>query len=194
MAAVIRISASFVLVLVILSLAGRYGASAPSSVDPLQIEAAAPDLEVSLAAGESNTIRVLFRNNSATPIQILKPIDGSEWSWVMPYYAFSLTDDRGREFSMSMRCAMCGGPYADTAWPADYLVTIQPGGTYEHEGYLNYYFNDEQEYLVSFRYVFNPDSEFLRDGPLRYPPGLWRGETKSPTLRVKLKPQPFVVG
>jgi hypothetical protein len=190
----LRISISCVVVLGLLFGASQLVTSAPAERDAAIQELPLHDLEITLHRAAGNAFLVRFRNLTATPLQILKPIDGSEHAWVMPYHEFSLTDDQGGKYPMSGRCGMCGTPYSDTAWPADYLVTINPGEAFEYETYLNYHFNEEKEYLVSFRYVFRPESEFLRDGVHRYPRELWQGEAKSPTIRVRLKPQQAVVG
>ena len=88
-------------------------------------------------------LAVTFTNTGKEPLRILKPLDGSEWCWIMPYYKLTVADDEGHEIPQRIRCKIFGYPYTDTKWPDDYLVTIPAGGTYKHS--LNPYHDIKAE-------------------------------------------------
>lgn len=149
------------------------------------------DLEVSLHVDKKNRISIRFTNpGSNEPIQILKPIDGSEWGWCMPHYAFSVDDGKGSEIRKLPRCAHHGLPYSDTSWPEDYVIEIPAGQTRDMPAFMPHLIPADGEYAISIEYIFPPTSETLRGGKHRYPSELWQGRAKSETILVKLKGVP----
>lgn len=149
-------------------------------------QAAEPPLRVELQA---SPLAVKFINAGKEPIRILKPVDGSEWCWVMPHYKLTVIDDRDREAAFAPRCKLYGTPYFDTRWPHDYIVTIRPGDSYTHSLSHNHSLRTEGTYRVRFEYRFEPKVDGLPGSPdTPYPPGLWHGSAVSNTVEVKLKP------
>ncbi len=130
-------------------------------------------------------LAVKFTNNSTKPIRILRPLDGSEDCWKMPYYKLTVTDDRGRKVPLSGRCGMYGFPYEGTKWPDDYLVTIPAGGSYYRPLRLAHAIPVNGSYTLSFQYIFEPTSSRTPGG--RYPRKLWRGEASSNEIKAHLE-------
>jgi hypothetical protein len=134
-----------------------------------------------------------FTNVSQDVVRILKPLDGSEHSWLMPHYAYSVADGKGTKFKLFGRCGHYGQPYSDTKWPDDYLVELRPGETHDETVWFPVYIPDDGEYAVSLEYKFTPKpDEKLLSGD-KYPAELWHGAVKSKPLRVKLKGQKELV-
>jgi hypothetical protein len=131
-------------------------------------------------------LAVKFVNVGKEPIRILKPLDGSQWCWMMPYYRLTVINDHDREIDYAPRCGNYGEPYSDTKWPDDYLVVIKPGGSYTHGLTHNHNIYEAGRYRLRFEYVFTPRLKGIRAGP--YPEGLWRGTAVSNTLETKLEP------
>jgi len=153
-----------------------------------------PTLVVTLKMTDSEEFVVRFVNQSNKPIRILKPLDGSNYSWIMPHYAFLLDDGKGTKFDQFPRCGNFGYPYSDTTWPDDYLVEIGPGKTHEEATYLPFVIPEDAEYTVTFTYVFTPDTDVLPNGEHTYPRKLWKGKAKSNSIRLRLKARHPVVG
>ena len=153
-----------------------------------------PALAVSLKMTDNEEFVVRFVNQSDKPIRILKPLDGSYYSWIMPHYAFSLDDGKESKVDQFPRCGNFGNPYADTTWPDDYLVEIGPGKSHEESTYLLFVLPEDGEYTVTFEYVFTPDSDLLPTGQHAYPRKLWKGRAASNPLRVRLRARHPVVG
>ena len=155
------------------------------------------ELAIGLAMGEDESFFIRISNESKDTIRILKPLDGSYESWIMPHYKFTLDDGKGSKFDGFPRCGFFGHPYDGTIWPNDYIIELQPGEAHELESRLPFVIPQAGEYTVTFRYVFIPDSEQLTTNPpgdLKYPTKLWRGSATSRPLRVKLKARLPVVG
>jgi len=152
-------------------------------------------LSVSLQQNQAGHLIVRFTNRSnAKTISILKPLDRSEESWVMPHYRLSIVGSE-TQLGAHSRCGNFGSPYEDTTWPDDYLIEIAPGKTYEHVIlFPSLYGPADKVYPVVFEYVFMPDSDLLRNGKQRYPDGLWRGRVKSNAIRTQLTVFRPVVG
>ena len=145
---------------------------------------------------QSNPLAVKFINMSNEPLRILKPLDGSEWSWIMPYYKLTVTTKNGHEMPIISRCARFGLGY-NKVWPDGYMVTINPGESYLHIIYEHVHkVPKEGLYTVQFEYQFTPNYDqlpgrgprmFLMSGHGSiYPPNLWRGTATSNTIVTKL--------
>ena len=145
-----------------------------------------PRLDLLKAEISDAPLTVKFVNCGDEPIRILKPLDGSEWCWIMPYYKLTVTDERGKEIPRSARCGMYGYPYSDTKWPDDYLVTIAAHGSYSLPLRPNHDIPVTGSYTLCFHYIFEPDTKWTPGG--RYPKSLWRGEVTSNTIEKRLEP------
>jgi len=174
----------------LLTACARTTPTAPSHADTSDH----PALAVTLNMTDNEDFVVRFVNQSDKPISILKPLDGSYYSWIMPHYAFSLDDGKGTKFDQFSRCGNFGHPYSDTTWPDDYLVEIGPGKTYEEAAYLPFVIPEDGEYTVTFNYVFTPDTDLLPTGEHTYPRKLWKGKVTSKSIHVRLKARNPVVG
>jgi hypothetical protein len=163
--------------LAIIALVGLLGCSTPSAKT---VRSDALKLELS-----DSPLTLRFINTSSDPVRILKPLDGSEWCWIMPYYKLTVTDQRGQTIPLSGRCGLHGYPYYDTKWPNDYLVEIPAGGSFSHPLRLNHEVPVTGPYTLCFSYIFKPDSNRTPGG--RYPRQLWRGEVSSNTIEAHLQ-------
>ncbi len=167
--------------------------SAPAA--PGQADTAGdPSLVVTIKETKNEAFVIRFVNRSDKPVRILKPLDGSYYSWIMPHYAFSLEDGKGTTFDKRMRCGNFGHPFTDTKWPEDYLVEIGPGKTHEEVAILPFYIPEDGEYKVTFTYMFTPATSKLPTGEHTYPERLWKGKATSNSIRVRLKALHPVVG
>jgi hypothetical protein len=144
----------------------------------------APTLVLELRA---DPLTARFVNKGRGPIRILKPLDGSQWCWIMPHYRLTVIDDRDREAALAPRCKLYGFPYSGTAWPADYLVTIPAGGDYTLPLSHNHVLREAGTYRVRLEYLFTPKADRTPGGP--YPAGLWVGSVISNLLEVRLSPR-----
>jgi hypothetical protein len=128
-----------------------------------------------------------FVNRGRKPVRILKPLDGSEWCWIMPHYRLSILDDRDREAALAPRCKLYGFPYTGTRWPEDYVVTIPGGGEYTRPVGHNHVLRKEGTYRVRLEYRFTPKANRTPGGG--YPEGLWVGSLISNVIEVRLSPR-----
>jgi hypothetical protein len=132
--------------------------------------------------------RVRFTNNTTATIQVLKPIDGSEWCWVMPYYQFTVTNAAGKGMKLVPRCGMHGHPYSDTKWPDDYLIVLKPAESHTLPVDLPFVLPKAGTYEIQFAYAFRLGEKSVRG--VAYPPGLWTGEVQSKSVKVWLPKWP----
>ena len=175
----LRQAVPWVGVSLVLGLSGCGGSAIPTAVSSER----SVGLKLELS---DSPLAVQFVNTSDKPIRILKPSDGSEWCWIMPYYKLTVTDTLGREIPRAKRCGNFGSPYFNTKWPDDYLVAIPPGTTYQHPLCHSHELPAAGTYTLRFEYVFTPDIDTTPDGP--YPPDLWRGEVSSNSISAHLTP------
>jgi hypothetical protein len=141
-----------------------------------------------------NAIVVEFTNTTVDQsVKLLKPIDGSEWSWIMPYYRTTVTDQNGKAVKLCPRCGDFGYPYYrirdgelyQTNWPDDYVLMVEPGQSEKVAISLPQDIRKSATYNVSFEYVFEP-REGAKTGGGSYPEDLWRGKIKSAVVAMKL--------
>ena len=164
-------------------------------VDSIQLdEDGTSALTVSLEISEECECTIRFENAGKTAIRILKPLDGSYHSWLMPHYAFRISETTGESLSLRPRCGNFGYPYGGTEWPDDYLITILPGRTFAIETFLPVTIPKDGEYNIEFEYRFEPDSNMLPTNEHEYPDSLWRGRVKSNSKKAQLKKRPTEVG
>jgi len=130
-----------------------------------------------------NPVIVRFTNRENQSIRILRPLDGSKWSWHMPYYRFTVEDADGVPLEMLTRCGV-SGLWANLEWPDDYVIQILPGDSYEMQVGIPYPIPTDGEYTVSFEYVYDPKPA-AKSG-IEYPDGLWEGHARSEETRLKL--------
>ena len=131
-------------------------------------------------------LAVTFVNIGKEPIRLLKPLDGSEWCWIMPYYKLTVTGTSGQEVPLMSRCGNYGFPYFGTTWPDDYVLTIPPGGSCQHKLDPVHDIRVSGTYKLQFQYIFTPETDNTPGGP--YPPDLWRGEASSNSISARLDP------
>ena len=149
------------------------------------------ELAVSLSLPGNDTIVVQFVNQGVDTIRILKPLDGSFHSWVMPYYSFTYDDGTGPQCDLIPRCGHFGHPYFDTTWPDDYVVQLRPGESHQEAFRLSDFIAARGDFTIRFEYVLRPESEILEAFPpsdLRYPPGIWRGKAVAQPIRIRYRP------
>lgn len=130
-----------------------------------------------------NPVIVRFTNRENQPIRILRPLDGSEWSWHMPYYRFTIHDADGTPLELASRCGV-SGLWANVEWPDDYIIRILPGDSYEMQVGIPHPIPADGEYTVSFEYVYDPKA--AAKSSIEYPDGLWEGHARSEGIRLQL--------
>lgn len=131
-----------------------------------------------------NPVMVRFINRSQDPITIFKPLDGSLWSWHMPYYRLHVTDAEGKSLKLASRCGV-SGLWAETKWPDDYLVTIAPGKSFETEVGIHHVIPESGPYHLSFEYVYDPSAKEQSSFPA--PATAWNGTVRSREITLNLK-------
>jgi hypothetical protein len=133
------------------------------------------------AVREVYSVIVRFQNEGNEPAFVLKPLDGSTVSWLMPYYRFTVVNTDGKTLEPSPRCGN-HGLWQDTKWPQDYLVEIKPGKSFDVEVPLSFGIRKDGRYTIAFEYVYQPVNEALAP-----PPEAWRGTLKTPPTSVYLR-------
>ena len=131
-----------------------------------------------------NPVMVRFTNRGKRAISIFKPLDGSFWSWHMPYYRITVIDAQRKELKMRSRCGN-SGLWASTNWPDDYIVTIAPGKSYELEVGIHHVIPSDGDYRVTFEYAYDPTDKQQQTFPM--PPGAWTGMVRSKENSLPLK-------
>lgn len=133
--------------------------------------------------GESVIIR--FENHTRQPIRLLRPLDGSEWGWMMPIYDLTIINAQGTPIPLGSRCGMFG-LYSNLKWPDDYRVQVLPNDAYEMKVILARELRESGTYSVSFRYHYKPNEPNREDGrPIQYPDDLWAGEVTSAVKQLQ---------
>jgi hypothetical protein len=140
-----------------------------------------PTLKVEIS---DSPLTLKFINAGNQPVRILKPLDGSESCWIMPYYKLTVTDERENEIPLSPRCGNYYF-YWHTIWPDDYLITIPPGGSYSRRLPLFHDIPVSGTYQLCFHYIFEPKTKWAFDK--RYPKHLWHGEAISNIIETHLE-------
>jgi len=161
-------------------LSGLVAASLVGCATPAPRAQVSATLKVEIS---DSPLALRFTNSGSEPMQILKPLDGSESCWIMPYYKLIVTDMRGKEIRRSARCGMMD-LWEGTKWPDDYLVTILPGGSYSRLLRPNHDLPASGTYKLCFHYIFEPATKWVFGK--RYPKDLWRGETSSNIIETHL--------
>lgn len=147
-----------------------------------------PMLSVAVDASVPGRLRIEFTNNGGREIKLLKPLDGSYWSWTMPYYQFSLSRNGNTDFDLMPRCKLHGRPFTDTEWPVDYVVLLAPGQSTSIASMLPFVIPETGEYELTLKYLFEPPkSGELPAGEHHYPNDIWRGKIESESIRIQLK-------
>lgn len=130
-----------------------------------------------------NRVTVRFVNTGASPIRILKPLDGSQHGMYSPSYFFAARDESGAEMSHIPRSCGLSGTGVGTRWPDDYVVSVPGHGAYQLTLPLQLQIPREGAYTLSFRYVVG---QTLSD---RYPlpENVWRGSVVSEGVPCDLR-------
>ncbi|MCB1064924.1 MAG: hypothetical protein KDN20_18650 [Verrucomicrobiae bacterium] len=126
---------------------------------------------------DPSSMKLEFSNHSDNEIRILRPLDGSEWCWIYPYYKFEVTDSAGNKLPLELRCGNFGYPYSETNWPDDYLIVIPAGKAKTIMVRCPMRFREGETYSISMSYIFTEDAEPTPGYP--YPKDLWIGTVKS---------------
>ena len=165
---------------------GAVGVAALESVAAAPVPQPRPS--VLLLELRTDPLTARFVNPGRDSVRILKPLDGSEWCWIMPHYRLTVIDDHDRVAPLAARCLMYGFPYTGTAWPADYVVTIPGGGEHIHpvRGH-HHVLREAGTYRLRLEYLFAPKAGRTPGGP--YPDGLWVGSALSNVVEVRLSPR-----
>lgn len=138
----------------------------------------------------ANHFEICLRNTGTNTLFILKPLDGSLWSWMLPFYRFAVSDTKGRKLGMPQRFKF-GGLWGGTRWPDDYLVKLLPGESFSTVLDLCYPIPEDGEYDVLFEYVMDTAQDPNRGVLLTYPPEAWNGKAASRPIRILLRKQPM---
>ncbi len=158
--------------------------STPGAVRSPRAPSVAPSVSLKYKGSTDygpHTFDVTFHNPGAQALTVLKPIDGSLWSWHLPYYAFLVRDAKGTELEIMGRCGLSGMHAKDGNWPKTHTITLAPGGRGTLQVSLPYDLTAGQRYDVAFAYAFDPakreetDRDRANPGAITYPLGTWRG-------------------
>ena len=136
---------------------------------------------------QNRGIVVRFENHSQKPIRILRPLDGSECGWHMPFYTFTVLDRSGAPLPLRGRCGL-SGLYSNMTWPDDYRVQILPADAYEMWLDVPHAISAADEYNVKFEYRYDPtvQGKKQRNDAFAYPEDLWIGSARSGSANVFL--------
>lgn len=159
---------------------------APSADEVDTAQRIQPDIEIILESVRYTVrgtyhAKVRFRNHRDEALWILEPLDGSTDCWHMPHYKFTLSNRAGQMLPLGPRCGN-SGLWADTKWPMDYLVKIQPGSSRDIEVSLPFDVREEGPHTLSFEYVYAPKDEAFAPAE-----SAWRGTVKAAPVVVDLK-------
>ena len=161
-------------------IAFAFAAAAPEETKPSELK-----VTVVKVSPAKDGVVLRFENRSEKPMQLLRPIDGSEWGWHMPVYDLSITDSSGKLIPLGGRCKL-SGLYADLKWPDDYRLKILPGEAFETTIRLNRELTGLGPYGVTFRYTYDPASKTVRNFPeIKYPDDLWLGSSISDKVAIE---------
>jgi len=154
----------------------------PAPTNPVTVEIVSAHVEEPTASTIWATLR--FSNNSASPIWILTPIDGSDRDAHMPYYRFTVTDRFGRKVAPQYFCSHTG-LWNNTTWPKDYLVEIRPGASHTLWRRLAASPKVAGRFRVDFQYVYEPEREIFPT-----PPQAWIGTLVAKPISIECCPTP----
>jgi hypothetical protein len=138
---------------------------------------------------DQRSIVVRFENKSHRPLKLLRPLDGSEWGWHLPFYDVSLTDSAGKTVPLTARCGV-SGLYSDIKWPDDYRIQILPGDAYETHVHTAREDGITGKFNVRLRYTYDGAVAAANKGVgIQYPADLWSGSTASEPVEIVI-PEP----
>lgn len=167
----------------LLALAPNAGAQGK---DPAQLQVAILAFAEERSLFHQHPVIVRFTNRTNKTLKILRPLDGSEWSWHMPYYRFTILDGTGQALKLSSRCGV-SGLWSGIKWPDDYVIQIRAGDSYEMQVGIPHIVPSEGDYKVSFEYVFDSKEKSSRKTGITYPDGLWEGRASSKEVKLRLR-------
>ena len=138
---------------------------------------------------DRRAIVVRFENMSRSPLKLLRPLDGSEWGWHLPFYDVSLTDSAGKAVPLGSRCGV-SGLYSNIKWHDDYRFQILPGDAYETHVDIARDEGTSGKFTVRFRYTYDGAVAAANKGSgIPYPEDLWSGSTASEPVEIII-PEP----
>jgi hypothetical protein len=161
---------ALIVLLITLAFASRQANTSPSN--PLKLELL------------NSPLSVKFTNTGRETLYLLKPLDGSESCWIMPFYDLSVTDKNGQQLKRGSRCKLFG-LYGDMKWPDDYLLALPPGGSYSHPLHLHHVIAASGTHTLRFRYIFKQEKTKMRN--ISYPSNIWQGEATSNPIKMHLE-------
>lgn len=132
-----------------------------------------------------NLVIIKFTNNSSNGIKILKPLDGSLYSWHMPYYLLDVEDQNDTKLKLTPRCGV-SGLWANTEWPSDYIIEIAPNSSFELEVGIHHIIPEAGQYTITFSYICIPEKAKFNNN-LKYPANIWKGKATSKQVKLELK-------
>ena len=138
---------------------------------------------------DQRAIVVRFENMSHSLLKLLRPLDGSEWGWHLPFYDVSLTDSAGKAVPLAGRCGV-SGLYSNIKWPDDYRFQILPGDAYETHVDIAREYGIAGKFTVRLRYTYDGAVAAANKGSgVPYPEDLWSGSTASEPVQIVI-PEP----
>ncbi len=154
----------------------------PDPPAPITVELL-PYQGVDEARGPWNPLVVRFTNLDDAPVYLLRPLDGSEWGWLMPHYEFTVRSSDGTELGLTPRCGHYG-LYSNLTWPDDYIIRIPAGESYDRVVNMHHIIPEDGTYRIRFRYTF--DRTARTPPSIEYPPEIWSGSVQSEEVTVPL--------
>lgn len=164
------------------------GAEPETNRSPLELDFQ-PVLTQSISCVE-NRFQVTIKNRSKEDVTIVKPLNGSLWSLLLPFYSFVVHDGEGRRLTMGRRHIVLG-LWPDTKWPVDYLLVLKPGESFSRTFDLCFQIPSDGAYKVRFEYGMDPAEDPFKGELLDYPESAWRGTATSEEKEVRLRKQAF---
>ena len=150
------------------------------------------DLKITILrySPDRRAIVVRFENLTHGPLRLLRPLDGSEWGWHMPFYEVSMTDSAGKSVPLGVRCKL-SGLYSNIKWPDDYRFQVLPGDAYEMHVDIAREDGVSGKFSVRFRYTYAPAvvTASQRSG-IQYPEDLWAGSAASEPVDIVIPEAP----
>jgi hypothetical protein len=125
-------------------------------------------------------VRIRLVNDSRSDVLLFRPLDGSEYCRHLPHYRFEVIDVGGRMLEPDIECGI-SGLWADTTWPASYVIKLRPGESFEKKMDPPQ-ITEPGTYKIHFAYEYRVDEDAQESFPT--PPGAWVGLAEAPEVVV----------